>query len=213
MFFRAIAGPPPSGLAPVITIHDEEQREILLLGIDGSDFVMRQYLRATALGFETPSQVLRGRLDGLDVGERFDATVTTDGPWHNVAVAGHPPAPIGWTPGRSWALLGPLSQLPERAAQALDVCWIALLVFPASFWARRRPLCWLGIAAFFVVAAALPLFGTVGALPMREWGAAVVAAAAGFFCARLADDQMESRANPKEFPANSSPNQRRKDIF
>src|SRR5262249_29656191 len=46
----ARAGPRPQELAPLFTIDDQHQREILLLGIDGDDIVFRYRTRAVAWG-------------------------------------------------------------------------------------------------------------------------------------------------------------------
>ena len=47
----ARAGPRPLGLAPLFTIVDQHQREILLLGVDEDDIVYRYRTRAIAWGF------------------------------------------------------------------------------------------------------------------------------------------------------------------
>ncbi|MCH7935084.1 MAG: VanZ family protein, partial [Gemmatimonadetes bacterium] len=46
---RAVAGPAPPALAPIVSIFDESEREILVLGADASDLVLRVRYRANDL--------------------------------------------------------------------------------------------------------------------------------------------------------------------
>lgn len=195
---RAIAGTPPVGLAPLVTIHDEAQREILLLGINGHDLVFRRYLRATEFGFETPAQAVFGALDGLSTGDTFDLTLNADDRGHVLRIANQEPSPIHWTPGHTWALLSPLSPLPRPLARVLDASWMALLVFPAAYWARRRVACWLALALGLGVIAVSFAIGNLGPLPGWEWAGASLGAAAGLLGAKRSARSIESAVSPKE---------------
>jgi hypothetical protein len=123
----------------------------------------------------------------VGVGVPFAIAVSADGLRERVALGDGAPQPLSWTPGRSWVLLVSLPSVSELVARTLDMAWIALLYFPASFWARRQRVCWLGIAGLFVMLASLPLLDAFIASPPREWFAAVVGVLAGLWCSRHSD--------------------------
>jgi VanZ family protein len=192
VLIRAIAGTPPSRLSALVTIHDEHQHEILLLGIEGEDFLIRRLLRAYHFGFENPALRAQSILEGLAPEEPFSLTIDGDGPRRQLTLTSAATRTLGWTPGRAWALLVALPTRWQPAARALDIGWIALLFFPAAFWARRRAVRWLGVGALFLTLAALPQIGGIGAVPLREWVAGGVGTWAGVYAARRACDRMRA---------------------
>jgi hypothetical protein len=190
---RGIAGTPPSRLSPLVTIHDEHQREIFLLGIEGEDFLIRRLLTAYHFGFENPALRARSVLGGLAPEEPFSVAIGGgNGPQRQLTLTSAETRTLDWTPGRAWALLVALPIRWQFAASALDIGWIALLFFPAVFWARRRAVCWLGVSALFLTMAVLPQIGGIGAVPLREWVAGAVGTWAGVYAARRAYDRMRA---------------------
>jgi hypothetical protein len=188
VFVRAVAGPPPPSLAPLVTIHDAQQREILLVGIDGTDLVLRRLLRAFAWGLETPSLRARGVLQGLEPGDLFTLAIMTEAAGRSVEVASDPPLRLAWTLGRSWSLLLPEPTSSAWGTRALDLVWIALLVMPTTIWARRRLLAWMGVGVVLLAIAALPWLDSIDPTPVREWAGVFVGMATGLWCSRLARD-------------------------
>jgi len=166
---RAIAGPPPAGIAPLVTLHDALQREILLVGVDGADLVLRWRTHSTRLGFELPSFRCRGAFAELAVDQPFSLRLYRAGDAVHVEVAGRAVCVLRWTPGRTWTLVVPEALRPASVAVALDIAWMALLALPAVCFAQcgRRLLAIVsGFAALFF---ALPLFGPIGHPPVHEW--------------------------------------------
>ena len=186
VFVRAVTGAPPSALAPLVTIHDEHQREILLLGLEGDDLLIRQLLRAVPFGLENPALRARGVLGGLPAHAPIRVEVLPTDSHRRVTITGAGKATklLAWTPGRGWALLTSPPIRGHSASAVFDFVWSALLVFPAAYWARRRILGWVGVGAIVLLAGALPLLGALGAFPFHEWIAMLVGAGAGACCFR-----------------------------
>lgn len=65
------AGPPPPGIAPLFSIHTRAQREVLLLGVEGSDLVVRLPYRAANLRLDRPDHRLRRGLVDVSPGDRM----------------------------------------------------------------------------------------------------------------------------------------------
>ena len=66
---RAVAGPPVAGLAPLLSIHDEHQHEVLLLGPDRAELVYRFRTRAAAVGFDSPEVRVPGAMRHVRAGD------------------------------------------------------------------------------------------------------------------------------------------------
>ena len=121
---RVVAGAPPPRLAPVVSVYDDRQREVWLLGAERTDLVLRYRMRAAAVGLDQPDVRLRGAFRGVAPGDTvaFEAALEGRGACLRAgALRGCTP---GFSAGRGWALLF----YPERAAgaaRAVDAAWMA----------------------------------------------------------------------------------------
>jgi VanZ family protein len=134
---RMLAGPPPSGLSPLITIHDESLDEILLLGVERNDLVYRVRTRAAAIGLDAPDTRLAGALRDVEPGAALSLKVTRHPRDLCIEVNGSPTCGLGFTLGAGWALLV-YSYVPAAFGHGpLTVIWMAALFLPVGFWSRR----------------------------------------------------------------------------
>jgi VanZ family protein len=136
------AGPMSFGLAPVFSIFDGMQREILVLGARDRDLVFRLRRRASDWRLRSPEALYPG-------------AVPTNGDTALVRIVVHDRAtcleiPEGQcvplaTPGRGWSLL--LGSAPARGAEHIaDILWLGLLFMPIGYWLRPRRDAALGLA-------------------------------------------------------------------
>src|SRR5690606_34083984 len=72
---KAVAGPPPPGLAPIVSVYDELQRRILFVGAAGDDLVCHLRTRAGSLALDEAGQRVSGALGGVISGEPVVITV------------------------------------------------------------------------------------------------------------------------------------------
>ena len=198
---RAVAGPPVAALAPLLSIHDEHQQEILLLGADKEDLVYRFRTRAAALGLDSPDLRLEGVLRGIHPGTPMMVVVSPQGAGYCIDVSGTSTCGIGFTAGMGWGLLL-FHQLPPWTHGLLNVLWVAGLMFPLGYWARARWEC--GLAVAMVAAALLLLPSTIGLVrtPPQELAAALVGLFAGLMVQVL---PAVRRAQPDEASTRCSP--------
>jgi VanZ family protein len=166
---RGVAGSPPAAIAPLVTINDAIGREILFVGVDGADLVLRWRMRGASLGFESPSLRSRDALAGLAVGQSFTLQLKRAGRAVHLELAGRTHSPLRWTPGRTWALLVPGASLSVPVAAALDVVWLALLIMPGACLARTGSGLLAVIGGSAGLLFALPLLGPIGYPPAHEW--------------------------------------------
>jgi hypothetical protein len=152
---EAIAGRPPRAVAPIVSIFDEEEREILLLGAEGTSFVLRNRLRAGRVLLRQPGIRVPGAFARVASGEPFRMLVTRQGGTRCLALDRVRSCGLGFTLGDGWKFLAELNAGPDRT-RWINGAFFAVLGLPVGFWGRRR---WETLLALGLV------FGALGALP------------------------------------------------
>jgi hypothetical protein len=160
---RALAGPPVRGLAPLFLIEDQRGDELLLVGPDRDDLVLRYRTRARALGLDQPDLRLRHALAGLTAGDTLRIEITRERDAYCLAANDARACGLGFTVGSGWALLLYPPHFPPWLQHLLGAGLVAGILLPVGFWARKR---WeTGLAGAILLAAIALLPGKVGLLP------------------------------------------------
>lgn len=183
--------------APLFTVHDDAQEEILLVAAQGADLLLEWRTRALDFGLEQPAHRFADVLIRLAAGARSgDAPPVGADPRHEasdiaqirlgwtgssaeLAIDDRPLGRRDWSPGRVWGLLIPGRIVPADLEALLDGATIALLVLPCAYYARRTASIALLFAGLLV---ALPQLGPVSPPRASEWLGLV----AGLALARIA---------------------------
>lgn len=183
----AVAGPPPAGLAPLFSIFDARAVEVMLIGIDATDLVIRHRMRATELRLDEPHFRARDALHGVRAGEEMTIEIWRPGPELCLRVSdprgSRTRCDFGYTVGDTWALL--MFPVPRPLASVLRVLWIVALLVPSGFWIRRAPLPAAANAAVAVAVLALaPRVVDVLPTPPSQLIAAVAGVTVGYLLGR-----------------------------
>jgi len=181
---QVLVGPPVPVLIPLLSLHDQDYREIMFLGSEQDDLVCRFRSRAATVDLNAPELRVSGALRGLAAGDTLAITVSRDRHEYCLDVNGTSTCGLGFTLGMSWAFFLYSQALPAWLHAVLNGIWMAALCFPTGFWARLR---WGSCAAGVVLAMDLLLLPqTMGLLatPVAQIGAAVCGFMAGW-CWRL----------------------------
>ncbi len=151
----AVAGPPVRDIVSLLSIHDQREREILMLGLDGAGIVRRHRTKAARLRLTYP--VLRQVLDRPATdGEVFTLASWNLGGRHCFSWNGDVDCSHGFRLGSGWSLLLYSIGLPPWLRGLLDVLWAAVVLVPLGFWARLSPGTAGGIALVALAAALVP---------------------------------------------------------
>jgi len=188
-----VAGPLTTELAPVFSVFDEHQVEILVVGAQADAIVIRMRRVADALGFHAPEFRFAG-------GHPPEGTESTFRLTHAagivcVRVTGKDACRAEANPARGWRLFTGIS-IPTWAEGFLDVVWLALFGFLAVYSAsgslassRRwvwRITCFLPTVAYGTMWLLLPgdptwvpglaglIVGSAGAIVLRRTQPTVV---------------------------------------
>jgi hypothetical protein len=189
----AEAGRPADGQAALLLVTDQEQREILLLGPDAEDLVLRFRSRGVRVGLEGARIRVAGALHGLSDGERFRVEAERDGADLCLDLDGRRHCGLGFTIGDGWSLLLPDWRLLARHRRLLGALWLGMLLFPLGFWSnpsRTTTIAWAAVLATLLLAPA-----STGLLPTppAQFAGAVSGVVAGS-CLRWG---LRSRSGPE----------------
>jgi hypothetical protein len=133
----AVAGPRPPALAPLLSIYDEQQREIILLGLDRDDLVYRYRSSAISVRLEQPEIRVADALRGVQPGDTLELRVWRSGDVHCVSQRSATTCGLAHSPGRGWGLLAARAITLDWTIVLLDFIWLGALAFLAGFWARE----------------------------------------------------------------------------
>jgi hypothetical protein len=132
-----VLGPPPQGVSPVVSIFDRRETEILVLGVEGDDLVLRERTRASAMKLDQPDLRLDGALSH-SVGTRVRLEARRDATDRCLAVDNVGQCALGFTPGRTWSLLLYPERISEATRRIVDALWLGALFIPLGL-ASPRP--------------------------------------------------------------------------
>lgn len=192
-----LAGPPTPSLAPLFSIYDGRHREVMLLGVDGEDLVLRYRTRGARLRFDQPELRLPGALRGVRPGEHARIRLRREGSSFCIAVDGgrttgahgqagddppgdgRPACGLGYTVADGWGVLLFPGGIGTGPVRLLGMAWLALLFLPTGFLASR--LSDAAVAALLAVAGLAMVPAWLPVLPVSKggWVAALAGAAAG----------------------------------
>lgn len=180
----AVAGPPVDDLSSLFSIYDSHQVELFLIGPDATSLVVRQRLRAWNAKMDQPDYPIPGLTLGAP-GDTDQVTVWRRGNTFCVSVNEETRCAIGPTIGTEWALLWFTRALPRWTRAALDLLYVAALVFPFGFWARRDAAAFAGAVMIAAALALGPAFVGLLPTPPLEWLAALAGGVAGHIFGRF----------------------------
>ena len=153
---RVIVERRATALAPIVAIFDDRRREILLLGADRDALVFRYRTRAATARLDQPDLRARGAARIDHAGDTLRLSVRRESRRVCFDSGLGEQCSMGFTLGQGWGLLLYIEKWPDWLRAFLDVAWLAVLAFPAGFWARSSRI---------AVAVALVTVATLLAVP------------------------------------------------
>jgi hypothetical protein len=186
-----VSGPPPEGTAPIVSVFDEAQRQVLVLAQDRGNilFAMRTGLAAVELadqnlvlpGFpgSTPGDTVHltaGNIRGTVLVRAESGGRVKEARWRRSA---------GWL----WSGLHPFYKIIPPTAWVLTALWLGGLLVPGGYWLARAtrgvsPLPWLLLTVTLGLAGTTTLAGIPIAEP-REWLGSLLGGGAGWLAGWL----------------------------
>jgi len=151
---RVIAGPRTGRVAPVFSIFDERQQEVLVLGADRDDFVLRVRRLATGLRLREPDARWRGAMAGVSPGDTLSLGLRVSRSGLCLRFGARERCDIALSAGEAWRLVQDRPDLSAEAQLVLEGFFMILLGLPLGLLSPRR---WSGYAAIAAAVAGVLL--------------------------------------------------------
>jgi hypothetical protein len=133
-----VKGRRPTLISPLLIVLDGGQREVVVFGVQGDDLVLRERTLTKLARLDHPDLRSPRALQGVAPGDTVSVRVARRGPSACLSVAGEETCIMGFTPGRTWALLLYVEAPGERVRRLIDIVWIFTLFFPVGFFSTTR---------------------------------------------------------------------------
>ncbi|HWZ27437.1 MAG TPA: VanZ family protein, partial [Gemmatimonadales bacterium] len=175
----AVAGPAPSGLAPLFSIYDDAEREILMIAPRRNDLVIRFWTRSLGWRLDRPYTTLAGALSGVRPGDTLQVRWWRQDGRSCVMVNSRRDCNLGFTAGAGWSVLIYPESFGWWVHALLNAMWVGGILLPVGFFATSRNSL---LAAGVAVALGLVMVpGAVGlsATAAWEWVGAALGIAGG----------------------------------
>jgi VanZ family protein len=182
---EAVSGPPATALAPIFSIYDDREREVLLVGTDRNDAVLRYRMRAASFRLDQPDLRFADSFAEIRAGQALRLEVARAGHSYCFTVNEARSCRVGLRAADTWGLLFFVSSVPGWARTLLGVLWLCGLFFAAGFWLERKSE--VAVAGVFAVAALalIPTFAFVKASSGLDYAAALCGVLLGFGARRV----------------------------
>lgn len=187
-----VTGPAPPGLAPIVSVFDQYQRKVILLGQVERDLHFEARTRGESFHFRPLALALADALPA-EPGDTFSAVGRYDGRTLRLEVSDPGSSrerKLDVSPALGWALVTPWTGPLGSLARMLTTFWLLILWMPLGFYSAgsirsrsrssgRTILAGIALLAALVTTAITLLAG----LPLNhwsEWVGATLGVAAGF---------------------------------
>jgi VanZ family protein len=197
-------GGPPRRLAPVLSVFDEQHREIFVLGQRHHDLIFQIRRHTDDWGFRSPSLAFAGALPPqLRTDDTVRISATVDAGAARIAVespAGRGERRMGTGIWQVWSLLLPDEGRYGRFATPVTLLVIAAMFAPLGYWggrvARRASVTAAAAPAILTLVATLAIIPWIAqslAAPWPVWAAGAAAIAGGWIAARRMSPFLDAR--------------------
>ena len=193
---EVVSGPPTRGLSSIFSIVDDRSSRVLLVGLVRDDLVFRYRSKAADWRLDQPDIRGRGLLAHELVGSRFTIHIAPRGAGYCLTVGNREACGLGFGPGDGWGLLRYWGLGNESSRYALQILWVALVVAPSTFWARRRAVGALSAVVALTGLSVVPAASGLLATRPHEWLGAVAGLIAGAGFGWLARTALADRETP-----------------
>jgi hypothetical protein len=186
---RAISGEPTADVAPIFSIFDDRQREIVLLGQDGLDLIFRVRTRTGPLGLRSPALRLGSALPS-EPGARIELRARyTPGHYHLEAEIGRASytRDLALSASWGWTFLLPFDHAFGGEMPWLTMLWVGGLLFPVGYYAGRSGLIrpWIALVMLILLLTLglvlIPVLARFALFHPLEWAAGIAGGVGGFW--------------------------------
>ena len=176
--FQARAGAPSNGTAPIVSIYDDLRREVLLVGADAGDLILRYRPRAADWLLDHGEIRVRGAFDAVTAGSNLRVAIRRERNGYCIEANRFARCAQGFTAGDTFTLLmAPRWQYPARTIAGC--IWLFILFIPGGLIGGTKRLAIASMAAIATVLVIAPVVFGYPPTPVLQVMAACAGNAAG----------------------------------
>ena len=172
----AVAGPweKPERIAPIFSIYDDRQREMLLIGPRRGDLVLRYRTRGSNWGFEKPSFTVPGMYQGLRIGDTLRLALWRTSSAYCLRLDARTACNLKWNAADGWSVLKWVDDQPGWVYALLGALWLGGLAGLVAIVASPGRTLIVGGAAVAAVLALVPPTVGLGVPGLTGWAGAAM---------------------------------------
>jgi VanZ like family len=163
-------GPPPAHVSSIFSIADDHSRRVALVGAIRDDLVFRFRVRAADWRLDQPDIRMPDAFADVKAGTRTTIGIRKGDAGYCARVGSDNRCGLGYGAGDGWALLVSSAALSSGMRSLMQTLWMAAIVAPVGYWARRGLLSGLAVATLPACLIALPFVTELLAPRPEEWG-------------------------------------------
>jgi hypothetical protein len=192
--FRFVAGPLTRTLAPIVSISDQNDDEVILIGAERTDLVYRFRARANDFRLDHDNVRFVGALENIEEGDTVAMSASLKRKEQCVSVNAQQRCNRGFTVGDIWSLLVGLNA-GRAATVLLSVVWMFVVFVPTGFVTHKLRTFAATMAGSLIALLLLPLAFGFAMTPWYQLVAALAGAWTGRWSAlRFAPPTAELRS-------------------
>jgi len=188
---QVVIGPPPARISSIFSIADAESRRLLLVGAAWQDLVFRYRTRAADWRLDQPDLRIPGAFATLAPGETTSVVISRQAHGYCAQVGSLEACGAGYGPGDGWSFLVSSGALTQELRSMIGAIWMAVIVAPVGYWARRGIRSGLAMAAMAGCLLLLPDLTDARPTQTHEWGGALVGLIGAVFIGRQHRTQVQ----------------------
>ena len=135
---RFIVGPPTRRLAPIVSIHDGTDAEIIQLGVDHTDFIFRYWGAADDARLDHADLRVERWFAAAAPGDTVDMSFRFTRAGYCLTLNERSECAPGFSVADTWSLLMSMDWSNARS-RATGLAWLMLVFFPVGFVTRDKP--------------------------------------------------------------------------
>ncbi len=175
----AIAGPAPPGLASIVSIAEQDNKQILLIGPDFDDLIFLHRTVSNRVSLTHPTFELEQWLVSVVPGDTLRIAVQRRDESYCVTLNARTEC-AGYTVGEGWSIIHNLEVFPWLPRNLVSLLWLAGVALPFGLWARPHPATWAGGVITLLALGLTPFVtGLLLVTPAYQWFAVLAGVAFG----------------------------------
>ncbi len=170
------------GLAPLVRIRDQRQREVFFVGIESENIVLRSRVVAARLGLYVPASRFQAAWFRQDPDRSRTIAISRKQRSYCLGVVADGRCGFGPSVASGWAFLIDSASVSPRLEDLFDLVWLGVMSFAAGFCTYGRRTSYAAVVVLALVVLLLPVIAGLPTVPGTVAFGGFAALSTGWCC-------------------------------